>query len=413
MSNIMEARNMKNKDNNLSKTEIEFLVGVSSALGLRQLGLMLVIPFISIYGKTLTGSTPTLIGIALGVYGLTQACFQIPYGAISDKIGRKKIILIGMVQLFLGFLLAYRAKTIYGFILARALQGSGAVNAAAFSWVGEIIDKSKVNRAMGVLSAAIGGSTIVAIISSSLLQNFLTIPQIFLICAVLVLLAAIYILFVLRENYKIKEDQTSEDQNNQSLADIKVLKRKKMFFSQQLIKLYATGFNMNFLLVSVFFIVPQLLEPFYGVVGMWKVFIPAAVVGMLVMKQVNRLADKGKQQLMQSISFVVVLIGILCFYPNYKVSLSVGLIIFFTGFLCLNSLQQSGINIIADDKHRGTINGISNTIQFIGSFLGGVVSGAVWGINHRCVVILLAIAGLIGLLVLSYKADNNKAGFWT
>lgn len=394
--------------NVFSRKEMGFIIGISAVLGLRQFGMMLIMPFLSEYGKTLSGSTPALIGLSLGVFGLTQGCFQIPYGIISDRTGRKPVVLFGIILQIAGFITAFYAKSIQLFILARALQGSGAINATALSWVGDSIDDNKSNRAMGMISSVSGGAIALSLVGSTILQKLLSIPQIFLFCAILSMLVWLYILIVLKENRQdaLKVEHTPSKGGKYPSKDILI--------NKPLLRLYGIGFAMNFMLMGLFFIFP-LLEPFHGSGGQWKIFIPATITVALAVKIVSRYADNGKRNVIQMLMFICFAASVLCLFANSKIIISIGIIVFFTAYMCQYSLLTSGINLAADEDHRGSVNGIANTFQFIGAFFGGTLSGMLWGVDSKMAIIMLLVMCLAGVIMTGsgirsagYKSENGN-----
>lgn len=373
--------------------EKKFIIGISFILGMRQFGMMLVTPFISIYGNTLKGNTPALIGLALGIYGLTQGCFQIPYGFLSDKIGRKPVILLGIILQIAGFTVAFYAKSVVIFIFARALQGSGAINSVALSWTGDSIDRNKINKCMGIISTVSSVAIEVSLIGGSFMQKVLTIPQIFLFCAFISVLSWFYILLVLKEDRKLnlKSEDIKQEENKYPI--------KVVLLNKHLNRLYVTGFISNFMLMAMFYILPQVSDKVYGSGGMWKVFVPAIVLVFFVVKIVNKYNDKGKEALIQVIIFVGFIVSVPCLFASNWFMVSAGVIIFFTGVMCQYTLITAGINTIADERYRGSINGICNAMQFIGSFMGGTLTGIFWGMGLHFSMEMLMTVCIIGAMI--------------
>lgn len=385
-----------------SKKEMNFIIGISSVLGLRQFGMMLVMPFLSVYGKALSGSTPGLIGLSLGIFGLTQGCFQIPYGIISDRVGRKPVVLFGIILQILGFIMAFFSKNIHHFIIARALQGSGAINATALSWVGDSFDENKGSKAMNIISSVSGIAIALSLVGGTILQRFLSVPKIFLLCAILSLLVWFFILIVLKENKKDPINVKKIPSGNIKYP------LKEILINKPFLKLYKIGFIMNFLRIGLFFIFP-LLRPIQGSNGQWKIFVPAMITVLLAMKIVNRFIDKRNK--IQILLWICFAISILCLFVNSKIIVSIGIIIFFTAFMCQYSLLTSGINLATDDYYRGSVNGIASMFQFIGSFLGGTLTGILWGVSNSMGIILLLVISLLGLAIAGRGLTDDKRGY--
>jgi len=235
----------KPKEKLFTPQEKSILTGLSAALGLRQLGLLLVLPFLAVWAGGLDGQTPALIGVAMGMFGLSQGLLQIPYGLWSDRVGRKKPFIAGMFIFTCGLILAYFAKSIYLLILARTLQGGGAVGAVIFSWIGDAIPAEKRNRAMSIPGIAVGMSSIIAFIGGPFLIKFITVEQMFLICAICSAGAVFYITFFIP--YEATPEPTP-------------FSMRECFTAMKgpgLPPLYLSGLIMNYNLVAVFFILPQ------------------------------------------------------------------------------------------------------------------------------------------------------------
>jgi MFS family permease len=381
--------------------EKRFILGISFILGMRQFGMMLVTPFISVYGKELIGGTAATVGIALGAYGLTQAIFQIPYGFISDRFGRKPVVLFGIAIQFAGFIAALYAKSIPMFIVARALQGSGAINSVSLSWTADVIDSNKINKTMGIISTVNSISIALSLIGGVFLQKILTIPQIFLLCAIISIGSLIDVLFGLKEDKR----------GNLKLEDSKYQKNKypiNIVFNRRLVRLYATGFISNFMLMAAFYILPLVSDEVYGKGGLWKVFISALVIVFFAIKLVSKYSDKDKERILQMTIFSCFAVSVPCLFSGNWFLVSVGTIIYFNGVMCQYAVINSVINIIADKRYRGSINGICNMTQFLGSFTGGTATGSFWGIGKEACMIMLLTVCIIGIIVSSISSNNKE-----
>ena len=234
-------------DKIFTRNELFFLITISLALGIRQMAMTIVMPFISTYSRTLRYSNSTLAGVALGIFGLTQAIFQIPFGIWSDKIGNKRVILIGLFQVIIGLVIAFLAKSIYMLIFARALQGSGAILASGYSWLVCSVDNKKGPRALSILGMIVGFFAASAFALGPLINNYISVRQMFLVCALLISLVWIIILFFLKETHDKSSCTIPENQINIG-EGIKVLLRSKEFLGLNL-----AGFLNNYIMVSVFY----------------------------------------------------------------------------------------------------------------------------------------------------------------
>lgn len=395
-----------------TKSELALLAILSLALSIRQVAMTMVMPFISVYSQSLSGYTPALAGMALGIFGLTQALFQIPFGLWSDKIGNKKVVLVGLLQVIIGLVMAYYARSIYWLIFARALQGSGAVIAVVFSWISSGLDGRRRLRAMSVMSSCIGLAAASSFAFGPLVHHVLPVNQMFLVCACIIGASWLLILIFLRDK---REEQAITVQVSQSDvtdgSDLKTL-FQGLLHNMSFVKLNAAAFFNNYVMVAVFFIVPQQLQSITGMDGMWKVFMPAVITALLTLKLSGRLAAKGYRCVLIQLSFLVSAIGLGMFNrPTYEFIL-VGCILFMVSYIAVSTFTQTLVNDIADSGYRGTVNGIFNSIQYLGSFAGSLITGALWGNSHVLALWFTLAAGLLGAAIMhgtyTLKTDSFK-----
>lgn len=381
------------KNSVFSKKELLFLITISLALGIRQMAMTIVMPFISTYSKTLNYGNAALAGVALGIFGLTQAIFQIPFGIWSDKIGNKRVILVGIMQVIVGLIIAFFAKTIYMLIFARALQGSGAIIATGYSWVTGSVKNEKRPKALSILGIIIGFAAAASFALGPFIHAYLSLRQMFLVSAILIFLVWLIILIFLKENTDSKTDETAISEG------VKVLLKDRVFLGLNL-----AAFLNNFIMVSVFYIVPIYLEKITGISGMWKVFMPAVIIAVICMRKSVKFIEKGFSSILIRIAFIVSAIGAAFYFNNSSFYfILIGCILFMTGYICLATIIPSCANDIAEDSYRGAANGIINSFQYIGSFVGSVITGVLWE-NYRQMALILVIAiAIMGIFTVKTK----------
>ncbi|MDP4145217.1 MAG: MFS transporter [Bacillota bacterium] len=373
-----------------SGSEIKFLAAMGLVMGFRELSLSMLNPFITLFGNTLRGSTTFLCGLAMGIFGLANALFQIPYGSLSDRIGRKPVILIGLTQLLVGLLLAGLAQNVYLFIFARALQGSGAVTAIAYSWIGDDIADSKKSRAMAIAGIIVALGAVIAFVAGPVLYNITTVNNMFLGCSVMILFSILFILFFI-EDKRDMGNVLAEKNSGIGIKEIKLLIRNR-----SIIFLSISGFIFNFAMSEMFFIVPDELKNSIGAKNMWYVFLPAVLFGIIAMNVANTISDNGYFTQTAITVFFMLALGFVCFMGKVLVGIAVGTILIVTGFMCLTTGIPSVMNKIFHKEKRGTANGILQTMTFLGFFAGPTITG--FFMQHRYVSLVYIVPILLSVL---------------
>jgi MFS family permease len=382
-------KNMK-KTGVFTGYELSFIISLSIAMALRQLVMVIIMPILSIYGNSLAYSTPVLIGVVFGIYGLVQGIMQIPLGRISDRIGRKAVVTIGSLFLGGGLILAAYATNIYLLIAARILQGFGAITAVCFSWIGDNIDEQKRNRSMSIVGIFTGLAAVLGFLGGPVLYNFISVSKMFLACAVFVFLSWIYILIF------IKKDDTRQKQAEK--VDYIELAKNRLFVGLSL-----SAFFQNYLMVSVFYVIPILIQQSIGAGRMWEVFIPATIIGIALMQVTSRLADKGKERIVLIFSFTATAVSGVCLLLSSTnfIFILISTILFMCGYLSLNAVLPGSVTKLSTTATRGGVTGIYNTVQYIGSFIGGILSGVLWGLNAYLPAVSIIVVSLFGAILVS------------
>lgn len=384
-----------------TKSQLWFLTAMGLVMGLRELSMTMLNPFINIYGETLKGNTPLLCGFALGVYGLTNAIFQMPYGSWSDRAGRKPVILTGLAQIAAGMFLAFLAKNIYLLIAARALQGCGAVMAIAYAWLGDGIEDDKKSSAMGVAGVIVSLGAVIAFVIGPLLYKIISVRYMFLGCAFLILIAFLLILFCVKEQRQL----SSERENIGFLRQMKFLLSKK-----SVVLLSLCGFIINYLNSELFMIVPTRLNGTIGAENMWMVFLPAILCGILAMKLTTSRSDKGRYKGVSIFAFALMLLAWVVLIPGTLPFTTAGTIMSLTGFMCLTAGIPSQMNKIISKENRGGANGILQTMTFFGFFLGPTVTGLFIELNIHIFLYFIPIALACVGIAASLLNDSSASG---
>ncbi len=375
------------------------VVMISLALALRQMSMTIVTPFLSTYCKSLSGYTPLLAGLAVGAFGLMQAIFQIPFGMLSDRYGNKRVLLAGLALVVAGFLFGFFAQSIWTLILARALQGSGAVIGVGYSWVAGLADNQSRTKAMSILGAFISGAAALAFAVGPLLRGVMSVSRMFMGGAVLLTMNSLYILFFLKDAGSGKK--ASAPQRGEIAALLK---------NHSFVMMNMAAFLNNFMMMSVFYAVPIYMDRVTGQDGMWKIFVPAFVAALLFMKAAVRWVDKGYASLVILIAFAVSFLSILFyFHPSSFLFLLAGTTLFLCGYITIATVAATCANEAAEDSLRGTGNGIFNSFQYIGNFGGALVTGAVWGTSQQAAWLIVIAAGIAGCLLIAFGRPSNTS----
>ncbi len=337
---------------------------------LRMFGLFMVLPVLAIYGTDYKEATAMLVGVAIGAYGLTQAIFQLPFGIWSDRIGRKPVLLTGLLLFSLGSAIAALADSIWVLILGRALQGAGAVASTLMALMTDLTREENRTKAMASIGASIGLSFTVAMVVGPLLAGWFGLSGLFMLTAFLSL-GAIVLLFTAVPT-PVRQVQSRDARAFwHQLADV--------FKDAQLLRLAFGIFALHAVLVASFVAVPVgLLNAGLAQAEHWKVYLPVMVVAFIVMVPFIIVAEK--RQKMKEVLLIAV--GLICIslvaFANSLHSLTslvVALWVFFLGFNVLEASLPSLVSKFAPAGYKGSAMGVYSTSQFLGAFLGGILGG--------------------------------------
>jgi len=379
----------------MSPLERRATLSLSSIYALRMLGLFMILPVLSLFAETLEGSTPLLIGLAVSVYGLTQAVLQIPFGLLSDRFGRKKIIIIGLILFTSGSIVAALSTDIYGVLIGRALQGSGAIAAAIMALVADLTDEVHRTKAMAMIGASIGVSFGVAITLGPIIAGIAGVQGVFWLTAILSFLAIFVVLFIVPNP---KQSKVHRDAEVDPAQFMDVLKNK------DLLRLDYGIFILHLILTASFIIVPLLMRD-AGLLPAdhWQVYLPVLVSSMAIIVPFVIIAEKKRKMKAVFIGAVatVMIADISLYYFNDNFwALVAGLWIFFCGFNLLEATLPSLVSKTAPGHLKGTAMGAYSSSQFMGAFVGGTAGGWIygeWGAHY--VFLLCAIAASTWLIV--------------
>jgi MFS family permease len=337
-------------------------LSLSSIFVARMLGLFMVLPLLSLYAGQLHGSTPLLIGLAVGVYGITQASLQIPCGMLSDRYNRKFIIAAGLIVFIIGSMIAARADSIFQMILGRAIQGAGAIGGVTIALATDLTRESQRPKIMAIIGITIGASFSLAMMLGPLLNQWFDVPGIFWISAGLGLAGLAILVFLV------------------PAAPPPIVSTAPAF--RQLILLFKdpalTRLNMGVFILHAIFtanfvVVPLLVKDAY-------IYIYALIIVLLLMLPLLRLAQKKAwlEPLSHCAIFLLVIAELLLQFFGI-INLFFSLIMFFTAFTFLEASLPSLVAQIAPPHSRGAAMGIYSCLQFLGIFAGGIAGGWMYG----------------------------------
>ena len=361
----------------MNKTERKTAMLLALLMSFRMLGLFMILPIFTLYAHRLPGTTPQLIGIALGIYGLTQACLQIPFGRLSDKFGRKPIIFLGLVIFIIGSIIAALSSSIYGIILGRALQGGGAVGSVIIALLADSTRDENRTKAMAILGMTIGLAFAIAVVLGPALNAIIGVPGIFWLTAILALIGVLILLFAVPTPSKTVFHRDTEP--------VPAL-FKTILSNTQLLRLDIGIFIQHGILTAMFIVLPIVLQNVIGIkeAHQWILYLPVLIVAYCLMVPFIIIAEKKRKMKGVFISCVFIIAVSQFFLWTWHSSIIafiIALILFFTAFTILEASLPSLVSKIAPAGSKGTAMGIYSTAQFLGIFVGGLCGGWLFAEN--------------------------------
>ena len=370
-------------DNKMTGTELRATWGLGTVFSLRMLGMFMVLPVLTTYGMTLQGASEALIGLAIGIYGLAQAIFQLPFGLISDRVGRKPLIVGGLLVFALGSVIAAMTDSIWGVILGRALQGSGAIAAAVMALLSDLTREQNRTKAMAFIGISFGITFAIAMVLGPIITHALGLHALFWGITILALMGVLLTLLVV------------------PAADAHILNREsgmvkgsfaKVLANPQLLKLNFGIFSLHALLMSSFVALPPMMVK-GGLLAAdhWKVYLVtmlisfAAVVPFIIYAEVKR---QMKRVFMGCVTVLMLAEIVLWSAGQHLWIIFAGVQLFFLAFNVMEAILPSLISKEAPAGYKGTAMGIYSTSQFLGVAVGGSLGGWLFQLSGAGLVFL-------------------------
>ena len=343
---------------------------LASLYGLRMLGLFMVIPVLAPFAEELPGATPLGIGLAVGVYGLTQALLQIPFGMASDRLGRHRVLVAGLLIFAAGSALAASATHIATLIVGRALQGAGAISAVLTALLSDLTRASQRTKAMAVVGVTIGAAFSLAMIAGPILAQWWGISGLFLVSCGMAL-AGLVVLGRIPAPPIAGRQRRSRPTLHRALG------------VRALWQLNLGIFSLHLLLTATFVATPLILrdDAALAVAGHWKIYLPVMIAALLTMVPLVMASQRiGARPLLLAAIIVLGAAEAGMSTGSGSLTLLITMLwLFFTAFNLLEAMLPSLVTQVAPQAHRGIALGTYSTAQFLGAFAGGLLGGAMLG----------------------------------
>ena len=391
----------------MQKHEFRAASSLAAVFSVRLLGLFMIYPVFAAYARGLQGATPYLIGEALGIYGLSQGLLQIPFGLLSDRFGRKVMIVIGLVLFAIGSAVAASSTSIGGVIVGRVLQGAGAIGSVILALVADLTAEDNRTKAMALVGISIGVSFMVALVAGPLVASVIGVGGIFWLMVALALVGIAITLFVVPSPRQVRVHRDAE-----TVPGIigSVLR------NTELLRLDFGIFSLHAMLTASFLVVPGLLRNTLGVTAYsdWLIYLPVLVVSVAVMIPAIIVAEKYRR--MKGV-FVAAVAGLLVSQAMLYAGaqnlfvLIAALVVFFSAFNVMEASLPSLITKAAPPDAKGTATGIYSSLQFLGIFVGGVAGG--WANQTGGSARVFALTVVLALLWLVAAATMKQPSYLT
>jgi len=391
---------------------IKQIMPLSLIVGLRFFGLFIVLPVLSIYALDMEGATPFLAGLVVGGYALTQAAFQVPFGMMSDKFGRRHILFFGLLIFILGSVIAAMADNIYMLLIGRFLQGAGAIGSVVSAMIADLVKEEQRAHAMAIMGGTIAMSFAAAMIIAPIVGGNWGIDKLFWLTAVLSV-AAIAVLFT-------SVPKPPHIVHTYSEAESKFF---EVFKDKALTRMYITFLFHSSIMTMAFFIIPMVMTQAVSEGGfgwekpeLWKVYFPAMIFGFIAMAPAAIFGEKyGKGKEIFMISVAVIFLGFLAMgFASTAWVFVLGVVLFFIGFNMFEPLLQSFVAKFARVHQKGAALGVANTFAYTGIFFGGILAG--WLMQHydrETLAIVVAALSIVWFIwVATMPSPNNRGNVY-
>ncbi|MGG7047550.1 MULTISPECIES: MFS transporter [unclassified Campylobacter] len=365
---------------------------LSFIIGNRFFGIFVVLPVLSLYALKLDGANEFLVGVLIGGYAITQMIFQVPFGALSDKIGRKKTLCIGLIVFVIGSFICAQASGIYMMIFGRLLQGVGAIGAVATAMISDYTKEENRSKAMAIMGAFIGLAFSLSMVLSPVLSKSWGLSGLFYLSGALSIFCLILLFTVVPKEVKVVHVEEK-------------VPFLKLIFEKDFLLISLTNLMQKMLTSIAFLAIPIILvnELGYAQAELWKVYATSTVFGFIAMGLGGFLGD-GK-----GLSKSILLVGVVLFVAAYSLFAAsnsvfifiVGVVVFFVGFNLHEPIMQSCATKFVKAKQKGAALGVFNAFGYFGSFIGGVFGGYILHIKSMfelaVICVILCVIWLFGL----------------
>ena len=382
----------------MNPSELRSTLALAGIFGLRMLGLFLLLPVFSIHARGLPGGEHALwVGLALGIFNIVQACFYIPLGRLSDRIGRKPVVLWGLSLFVAGALICAAQDNLLWIAIGRGIMGAGAVSAAISAWVADLTREQVRTRAMALVGGSIALSFALSLVIAAPIYRLISLSGIFIVLAILGVAAMLVTHFVLPSNKPASNTQHAS--------------LKEVFLRPELMRLNLGVFVLHATQVAMFLVVPRLLvQAGLPLASHWEIYLPVVLLSFFLMAPILIFGEK-KQKLRTILLLAIGLLLVAEFLftkTSSVMSIAVALLIYFVGFNLLEALQPSLVSRFAKES-KGTALGVYNTTQSIGLFSGAAVGGYLMDSHGDLSVFTMGLALLVCWLIIAWSMGEMPA----
>ena len=391
----------------MNRQELRAAGSLAAVFSVRLLGLFMIYPVFAAYAQGLSGANPYLIGEALGIYGLTQGLLQIPFGLMSDRLGRKLMIVVGLILFGAGSAIAAVSTSIGGVIIGRALQGAGAVGSVILALVADLTAEGNRTKAMAMVGISIGASFMIALVAGPILARFIGVAGIFWLMVGLALAGIAITEFVVPSPRRVSVHRDAEAVP----ALIGAVLRNK-----ELLRLDVGIFVLHAMLTASFLVVPGLLRDTLDVSlhDQWMVYLPVLLVSVAAMLPAIIAAEKYRRMkgvFVGAVTALVISQAMFYFGAGNLFALLAALVVFFSAFNVMEASLPSLITRVAPPDAKGTAMGLYSSLQFLGIFAGGIIGG--WAHQHGGSDGVFALTAALALLWLLAAATMAQPSYLT